>query len=178
MKVNEFVGRFGLNSFKAAMVCPQFNRYEYAILYSDEVDFSNDLIEKHKNYMFKTSEIRCLVESHELIEKLGGYESAKSKLRDNGSLHAERLKKALLEYRRQHKIYEVGDKVCCRGGIKQNPFWDLNSIFTIKEIWDGEIDLITSDDDLGCFPMRPHQIGHATDAEIEAGKRLEVESEN
>ena len=34
-----------------------------------------------------------------LIEQLGGYESAKSKFRDNGSLHAERLKKALLEYR-------------------------------------------------------------------------------
>jgi len=76
LKANEFVGRFGLNSFKAAMVCPQFNRYEYAILYSDEVDFSNDLIEKHKNYMFKTSEIKCLVESHAYVE-IHGLEQSK-----------------------------------------------------------------------------------------------------
>jgi len=126
-----------------------------------------------------------------LIEQLGGYEKAlqffKSEMESleidpvfylNGQeILIDALDDVLLQYRRQHNIYEVGDKVCCRGGIKQNPFWDLNSIFTIKEIWDGEIDLITSDDDLGCFPVRPHQIGHATDAELKAGKRLEVESE-
>ena len=113
-----------------------------------------------------------------LIEQLGGYSAAKAEanapVKLKNFFDYEQLDKDLLEYRRQHNIFEVGDKVCCRGGIKQNPFWDLNSIFTIKEIWDGEIDLITSDDDLGCFPVRPHQIGHATDAEIEAGKRLEV----
>lgn len=116
-----------------------------------------------------------------LIEQLGGYERAKHEfemIKEMKPIYPgeiENNNRLLLEYRRQHNIYEAGDKVCCRGGIKQNPFWDLNSIFTIKEIWDGEIDLITSDDDLGCFPVRPHQIGHATDAEIEAGKRLEVE---
>lgn len=112
-----------------------------------------------------------------LIEQLGGYEEAKELLRISmikGDYDGGVLKKTLLEYRRQHNIFEVGDKVCYRGVIKQNPFWDLNSIFTIKEIWDDEIDLIASDDDLGCFPVRPHQIGHATDAEIEAGKGLEV----
>lgn len=77
MEANKFVTKYGLNSFKAAMMCPQFNRYEYAILYFDEVDFSNDLIEKHKNYMFKTSEIKRLVESHELVEKHGGLISAR-----------------------------------------------------------------------------------------------------
>ena len=54
-----------------------------------------------------------------LIENLGGYESAKYKLRDNGSLHAERLKKALLKYRRQHNIFEVGDKVVSRCADKE-----------------------------------------------------------
>lgn len=107
-----------------------------------------------------------------LIEQLGGYEEAKAQGEEWG--FDDFLNNQLLDYRRQHNIFEVGDKVCYRGVIKQNPFWDLNSIFTIKEIWDDEIDLIASDDDLGCFPVRPHQIGHATDAEIEAGKRLEV----
>jgi len=67
MKANEFIKKFGLDSFKAAMLCPQFKRYNYAILYSDEVDFSNELIEKHLDYMFKTADIERLVESHELV---------------------------------------------------------------------------------------------------------------
>jgi len=67
MKANEFVRKHGLNSFKAAMACPQFARHKYAIIYSDEIDFSNELIEKHADYMFKVSEIKRLVESHELV---------------------------------------------------------------------------------------------------------------
>lgn len=124
----------------------------------------------------------------DLIEKYGSYDAAKAKQQELSKMAADprllfvgniikeigEIEIGLLDYRRQHNIFEVGDKVCYRGVIKQNPFWDLNSIFTIKEIWDDEIDLIASDDDLGCFPVRPHQIGHATDAEIEAGKRLEV----
>lgn len=46
-----------------------------------------------------------------LIEQLGGYGKAKSKLRDNGSLHAERLKCVLLQYRREKNIFEVGDNI-------------------------------------------------------------------
>ena len=68
MKANKFVKEFGLDSFKTAMLCPQFKRYNYAILYSDEVDFSNEFIEKHSEYMFKTSVIKRIVESHELVE--------------------------------------------------------------------------------------------------------------
>lgn len=83
MKANEFVKKFGLGSFKAAMLCPQFKRYGYAILYFDEVDFSNDFIDKHADYMFKTSEIKRLVESHELVEKHGGLISAKEYLKGN-----------------------------------------------------------------------------------------------
>ena len=77
MKANEFIKKFGLDSFKAAMLCPQFRRYNYAILYFDEVDFSNDFIDKHADYMFKTADIKRLIDSHELVEKLGGLENAK-----------------------------------------------------------------------------------------------------
>lgn len=78
MKANEFVKKFGLSSFKAVMLCPQFKRYNYAILYSDEVDFSNEFIEKHTDYMFKTSELKRLVESHELVEAEGGLLNVKN----------------------------------------------------------------------------------------------------
>lgn len=86
-----------------------------------------------------------------LIEQLGGYEAAKAKFRDNGSLHAERLKSALLEYRRQHNIFEEGDWVVIpsRG----------NGLFQVSRL------LCRSD---------MQEMIHATDDEIKAGKRLEV----
>ncbi|WP_395442600.1 hypothetical protein [Acinetobacter sp. P1332] len=96
-----------------------------------------------------------------LIENLGGYESAKSKARDNGSFHSERLKKALLEYRRQHNIFEVGDKVV----VKAHPFWPEDYVI-----------LTVEQEHIGKWYMSAWR--HATDAEIKAGKRLEVESEN
>ena len=64
-----------------------------------------------------------------LIEQLGGYEAAKAKLRDNGSLHAERLKAALLEYRRQHNIFEAGDDVVVLTNALGNKYtWIVKSI--------------------------------------------------
>jgi hypothetical protein len=95
-----------------------------------------------------------------LIENLGGYESAKYKLRDNGSLHSERLKKALLEYRRQHNIFEVGDDIVSTTG-------SIRTVFKITDITD---EFIQADH----FELRHGACRHATDAEIEAGKRLEV----
>lgn len=105
-----------------------------------------------------------------LIENLGGYEKAKSKLRDNGSLHAERLKAAILEYRRQHNIFEVGDKV-----VEITDYPD-NDVLTVKSISDNLLvcdsdylnaSYVLSNKHKPCFYVR-----HATDAEIKAGKRL------
>lgn len=92
-----------------------------------------------------------------LIEQLGGYEKVKSKLRDNGSLHAERLKKALLEHRRQHNIFEVGDKVV----VKAHPFWPEDYVICTVE-----------QEHIGKWYMSAWR--HATDEEIKAGKRLEL----
>lgn len=110
-----------------------------------------------------------------LIENLGGYESAKSKLRDNGSLHAERLKKALLEYRRQHNIFEAGDIAVNSRGDESRllKIWRVdmcahNSKMSIAD-YDAE--------SLGGW-SRFHALRHATDEEIKAGKRLEVNDGN
>lgn len=103
--------------------------------------------------------------THEvLIANLGGYESAKSKLRDNGSLHAERLKKALLEYRRQHNIFEVGDWVVKASRLKDNTLYQIDEIAESKNYVKTKC---------GVFIDAP-MFKHATDAEIKAGKRLEV----
>lgn len=102
-----------------------------------------------------------------LIANLGGYDEAKSKLRDNGSLHAERLKHALLQYRRQNNIFEVGDAVV---EIKCDDE-------TLDEI--GIVDGFNYHGAM-CVKFSKSLImggsvffKHATKQEIEAGKRLD-----
>lgn len=80
MKANEFVKKFGWSSLKIAVTLPPFYRYKYVIFYSDEIDFKNEFIEKHREYMFETQEVKRLVESHELVDSYGGLENAKGKL--------------------------------------------------------------------------------------------------
>lgn len=109
----------------------------------------------------------------DLIEQLGGYERAKD------GLHRLKLEKkdlltcgdlivveseidaALLEYRRQHNIFKVGDKVV----VKDHPFWPEDYVI-----------LTVEQEHIGKWYMSAWR--HATDAEIKAGKRLEVKSEN
>ena len=110
-----------------------------------------------------------------LIEQLGGYERAKD------GLHRLKLEKkdlltcgdlvvveseidaALIEYRRQHNIFEVGDKV-----IKTHPkntiLWPVLGVYKNGGVWL----------DYKGFCWKPPRVRHATDAEIKAGKRLEV----
>ena len=101
-----------------------------------------------------------------LIENLGGYESAKYKLRDNGSLHSERLKKALLEYRRQHNIFEVGDKVVFKECSGIGGASDAIDLMTVKSIDAFGVRMTNS-----LCPWAI-QIRHATPEEIKAGRRL------
>ncbi|ENW29417.1 hypothetical protein [Acinetobacter lwoffii] len=119
----------------------------------------------------------------DLIEQLGGYEKAKRELQlkeQNSVLQccitvtAEMIRDALLEYRRQHNIYEVVDKVVIEsyrntyiscGRPSQYSIGDLMVIHNL----DGNV---ISDNDYNFIDYR--DVRHATDAEIKAGKRLEV----
>lgn len=94
-----------------------------------------------------------------LIEQLGGYEAAKAEGEKWG--FDDFLNNQLLEYRRQHNIFEVGDKVV----IKAEPFWPEDYIIQT-----------VGQEHIGKWYMAAWK--HATDAEIKAGKRLEVKSEN
>lgn len=97
-----------------------------------------------------------------LIEQLGGYEKAKAKFRDNGSLHAERLKAALLEYRRQHNIFEVGDIVIVNSH---------ESVYQIQYVYESACGYGMYQGGRFSHSMIER---HATDEEIKAGKRLGV----
>ena len=108
-----------------------------------------------------------------LIEQLGGYERAKD------GLHRLKLEKkdlltcgdlvvveseidaALIEYRRQHNIFEAGDKVV----VKAHPFWPEDYVIHTVE-----------QEHIGKWYMSAWR--HAEPEELEAGKRLEVKSEN
>mgnify|MGYP007049051827 CR=1 FL=1 len=87
-----------------------------------------------------------------LIDRLGGYEAAKLEGEKWG--FDEFLLKQLLEYRREHNIFEIGDLVVL-------PY--TNYKVDVFELTDGNREVY---DDKGvCYR-------HATDEEIKAGRRL------
>ncbi|WP_166168981.1 hypothetical protein [Acinetobacter sp. SA01] len=114
-----------------------------------------------------------------LIEQLGGYEKARKHYDDmreainqvyyshSSEYESQQLKKALLEYRRQHNIYEAGDLVVMT---------DIDDYDTIFKVIGKPMRLyhLQGNDDL-FYGRLDFQIRHATDAEIEACKRLEVD---
>lgn len=119
-----------------------------------------------------------------LIEQLGGYEKAKIYLAKR-QIHLKRgdypessiekvknivceLEIDLLEYRRQHSIFEVGDLVTYKAHFKG--MW-REGFGKITEI-DEDLEIVNIDENVG---VAISEIEHATNEEIKAGKRLEVE---
>lgn len=112
-----------------------------------------------------------------LIEQLGGHEATKEKyktLSDSDMITIgpmefsakDYFEDELLEYRRQHNIFEVGD--ICKLKIKHD-----FGLYKFQRI-DG--DRIYLEDRLGFaeFGINKGVVEHATDEEVKAGKRLEV----
>ena len=103
-----------------------------------------------------------------LIEQLGGYEHLNGfyKRAVAHGFTLTEIKEELLKYRRQHNIFEVGDKVVSRCADKEI------RIFTYQETIGRNI-LVKCKKGKGyCYPKK--WFSHANDAEIKAGKRLEV----
>ncbi|AYP68877.1 hypothetical protein [Acinetobacter phage vB_AbaM_IME285] len=98
-----------------------------------------------------------------LIDKLGGYKAVKAKS-ESDILYGEKiyLKRALLEYRRQNEIYEIGDKVVYESECKSNKVYEIESLGGDM----GDLTLVGG--------MKPwdFQVRHATDEEIEKGCRV------
>lgn len=122
-----------------------------------------------------------------LVEQLGGYEQANSKLlkmdkilkevyySHSNAQKADELRQAILEYRRQHNIFEKGDPIV----------FDISKPFCAKLQPDlmevinptyQEHDMIVRIDNQ-IYVVGGKAVRHATDAEIKAGKRLGVDSE-
>ncbi|WP_075174439.1 hypothetical protein [Acinetobacter indicus] len=113
-----------------------------------------------------------------LIEQLGGYERAKHEfemIKEMKPIYPGEIEtnnRLLLEYRRQHNIFESGDLV-----VDTTGFYDwLCRVEYLST--DGRVVMYRHDQRKGdtAFTTRPliETVRHATDAEIKAGKRLEV----
>ena len=109
-----------------------------------------------------------------LIERLGGYERAKHEfemIKEMKPIYPGEIEtndRLLLEYRRQHNIFEVGDKVVFRECSGIGGASDAIDLMTVKSIDAFGVRMTNS-----LCPWAI-QIRHATDEEIKAGKRLEV----
>lgn len=92
-----------------------------------------------------------------LIEELGGYENAKERLKRDNVLSDDDFnygQRQLLEYRRQHNIFEVGDWIVVDSYKPEYWFYQINK------------------DDVDSHWINLVEFRHATDAEIAAGRRL------
>ena len=121
----------------------------------------------------------------DLIEKYGSYDAAKAKQQELSKMAADprllfvgniikeigEIEIGLLDYRRQHNIFEVGDLVTYKAHFKG--MW-REGFGKITEI-DEDLEVVNIDENVG---VAISEIEHANDAEIKAGKRLEVKSDN
>lgn len=111
-----------------------------------------------------------------LIEQLGGYEKSKEvldlvKARDHKYAQKfERpvLEKALLQYRREHGIFEFGDKVVLK---RTDQFSEIYTYDAYSKKMD--LHFFESENDYGHITL--DRVRHATDAEIKAQRRLDDE---
>jgi len=106
-----------------------------------------------------------------LIEQLGGYEYL-NEFYKRAVAHGftlTEIKEELLKYRRQHNIFEPDDYIIHDGELKVFAMWSsaVEGCAYIGYAYAENGEMAHKD-----------EFRHATDAEIKAGKRLEVESEN
>lgn len=103
-----------------------------------------------------------------LIEKLGGYDRAKEMYTAQlkAGLAPYGYEEALLEYRRKHNIFEVGDKV-----VFIHPF-ELGDLFTVHSICERFTGVKRNNDECIYYAEIVWGLRHANDAEIKAGRRL------
>lgn len=107
-----------------------------------------------------------------LIEQLGGYEKAKKELNSPSNTNVFfqcEIEQALLEYRRQHNIFEVGDLVVFVDEKERKPV-----LLKFKESRNFDLVHLEVIGSGLCGPSYQKEVRHATDEEIKAGKRLEV----
>ena len=104
---------------------------------------------------------------NDLIEHFGGYEKCKDIVNQplvDFAMNAQALREAMLEYRREHGIFEVGDKVVSRCADKETRIFKYETEIGKNIIVKCKKGLVY------CYPKK--WFAHATPEEIAAGHRL------
>ena len=112
-----------------------------------------------------------------MIEQLGGYERAKHEFKMIEEMtprfpdEVKTNNRLLLEYRREHNIFEVGDDVVFCNFLKGVSQKWLGETFKVIHVYEDEDVAAVSSSGVNTH-LTLYTIKHATDAEIKAGVRV------
>ncbi|MFP0926398.1 hypothetical protein [Acinetobacter baumannii] len=102
MKPEQFIREFGPNTFRISMSF--VNTAKYLVVHEGEIDFTDEIKPHHGDRVFERDVVKRLVESLDLINKLGGLQGAKAYVPDG--YKSDRLKQAIRDH---ESIYGGGD---------------------------------------------------------------------
>ncbi|WP_346535111.1 hypothetical protein [Acinetobacter sp. 8_A20231192] len=102
MKPEQFIREFGPNTFKISMSF--VNTAKYLVVHEGEIDFTDEIKPHHGDRVFERDVVNRLIESLDLVKKLGGLQGAKAYVPDG--YKSDRLKQAIKDH---ESIYGGGD---------------------------------------------------------------------
>ncbi|EME4599156.1 hypothetical protein RYB10_003532, partial [Acinetobacter baumannii] len=90
MKPEQFIRDFGPNTFRISMSF--VNTAKYLVVHEGEIDFTDEIKPHHGDRVFERDVVNRLIESLDLVKKLGGLQGAKAYVPDG--YKSDRLKQA------------------------------------------------------------------------------------
>ncbi|AXX46589.1 hypothetical protein Aba10324_17545 [Acinetobacter baumannii] len=102
MKPEQFIREYGPNTFRISISF--VNTAKYLVVHEGEIDFTDEIKLHHGDRVFERDVVKRLVESLDLINKLGGLQGAKAYVPDG--YKSDRLKQAIRDH---ESIYGGGD---------------------------------------------------------------------
>ncbi|EOZ0695104.1 hypothetical protein ACQI47_003676, partial [Acinetobacter baumannii] len=80
MKPEQFIRDFGPNTFRISMSF--VNTAKYLVVHEGEIDFTDEIKPHHGDRVFERDVVNRLIESLDLVKKLGGLQGAKAYVPD------------------------------------------------------------------------------------------------
>ncbi|MBI1415343.1 hypothetical protein [Acinetobacter baumannii] len=102
MKPEQFIREYGPNTFRISMSF--VNTAKYLVVHEGEIDFTDEIKPHHGDRVFERDVVNRLIESLDLVKKLGGLQGAKAYVPDG--YKSDRLKQAIKDH---ESIYGGGD---------------------------------------------------------------------
>ncbi|HCT5536579.1 TPA: hypothetical protein OT117_003704, partial [Acinetobacter baumannii] len=90
MNPEQFIREFGPNTFRISMSF--VNTAKYLVVHEGEIDFTDEIKPHHGERVFERDVVNRLIESLDLVKKLGGLQGAKAYVPDG--YKSDRLKQA------------------------------------------------------------------------------------